>query len=53
MNNIKWYERGGIGDEIRDLLDYSNHEDAAIGMRELGLNEDEIRDVLLTESEDE
>jgi hypothetical protein len=51
MNEVKWYEKGDIGDQIRDLLDYCNNEDAIIGMEKLGLDAREILDVLLKEEE--
>jgi hypothetical protein len=51
MNEVKWYEKGDIGDQIRDLLDYYDPETCARKMQGLGLDAREILDVLLKEEE--
>ena len=51
MSEVKWFEKGDIGDQIRDLLDYCDYEDAAKGMARLGLNGDEIQWVFDMEEE--
>lgn len=51
MSEVKWYERGEIGDQIRDLLDFWNNETSIAGMEKLGLSSEEIIDVLLKEKE--
>jgi hypothetical protein len=44
-----WYERGGVGDEIRDVLDIADTETAVVVMTRLGLSQEEIADVLQKE----
>ena len=50
MNEVKWNERGEIGEQIRDVLDFYDNETCINKMQELGLSDEEIIDVLLTES---
>jgi hypothetical protein len=45
----KWYERGSVGEEIRDVLDYYDDDTAVDTMLRLGLNYDEIAEVLAME----
>lgn len=51
MNEVKWYEKGDIGDRIRDLLDYYDAATCIRKMQGLGLSDEEILDVLLKEEE--
>jgi hypothetical protein len=48
----KWYERGSVGEEIRDVLDYYDTDTATDVMLRLGLNRDEITEVLQKEEND-
>lgn len=52
MSEVKWYERGEIGEQIRDLLDYWDNETCILGMEKLGLSSEEILEVLLKDSEE-
>lgn len=56
MNEAKWYERGEVGEQMRDLLDYhevwlsiADNETCVRKMQQLGLSADEILEVLLNE----
>jgi len=49
MNEVKWYERGEVGELMRDLLDYYDNETCVRKMQQLGLGADEILEVLLKE----
>lgn len=51
MSEVKWYERGEIGEQIRDLLDFWDNETSISGMEKLGLSSEEILEVLLKEEE--
>jgi hypothetical protein len=51
MNEVKWYERGEIGEQIRDVLDFYDNETCINKMQELGLNAEEILEVLFKEEE--
>lgn len=51
MSEVKWYEKGDIGDQIRDLLDYYDSETCIRKMHGLGLTDEEIADVILKEEE--
>ena len=43
----KWYERGEIGESLRDLLDYGEYREfIALGTK-LGMSEEDILEVLL------
>ena len=52
MSEVKWYERGEIGERIRDLLDFWDNERCIAEMEELGLSSEEILEVLLKDSEE-
>jgi hypothetical protein len=45
----KWYERGEVGEMMRDILDYCDNETCIRKMEELGLSADEIHEVLMNE----
>ena len=47
MNEAKWYERGEVGEQMRDLLDYYDNETCVRKMQQLGLSSDEILEVLM------
>lgn len=47
----KWYERGEVGEMIRDVLDYCDDKTCIRKMEELGLSAAEILEVLLNEAE--
>lgn len=51
MNEVRWYEKGDVGDMIRDLLDFWDEETCTNGMRQLGLSDEEIAEVFLREEE--
>jgi hypothetical protein len=51
MNEVKWYEKGDIGDRIRDLLDFWDPATSIREMQKLGLTDEEILDVILKEEE--
>lgn len=53
MNEVKWFERGALGERVLDVVEsyidgYGNRdqEDLAVGsLREMGLSDDEIYDL--------
>ena len=45
----KWYERGEIGESLRDLLDYEQYAEFIALGTQLGMSEEDILEVLLTE----
>jgi hypothetical protein len=51
MIMTKWYERGEVGEMMRDILDYCDNETCIRKMEELGLSAGEILEVLLNEAE--
>ena len=51
MNEVKWYERGEVGEMMRDILDYCDNETCIRKMEELGLSASEILEVLMNEAE--
>ena len=51
MSEVRWYERGEIGEQIRDLLEYCDNETCIRKMEEFGLSSKEILEVLLREEE--
>lgn len=51
MNDVKWYERGEVGDKLRDLLDFYDTATFANEASKLGLSDDEIVEVLMREEE--
>lgn len=51
MNEVKWYERGEVGEYLRDVLDYCDNETCIRKMEEIGLSASEILEVLLGEAE--
>ena len=53
MKEVKWYEKGDIGDRIRDLLDYYDAPTCIREMQKLGLSDEEIIDVILEDSEED
>jgi hypothetical protein len=48
---VKWYERGEIGERLRDVLDFFDDETFAEEARKLGLDDEDIAEILLKEEE--